>query len=116
MKLHAAMLAFLMLGYAAPALADTIENSYGNTITVTGPDGSVARYYFEPDGTFSAVQGGNAFHGAWEIRGDQICLKAPEVQAEEDCSPYPADKNVGDAWSEDAGGGATVSFTITRGR
>lgn len=114
MRLHQAMFAFCLMGAATPALAGTIENSFGNTITVTGPDGATARYYFDPDGSVVATYpNGHRLEGEWEVRGAQICLRAPEI--EEECHALADDKNLGDEWSYETSG-QTYTFAIVAGR
>jgi hypothetical protein len=115
MKLHAALLAFFVMGFGAPVLADTIENSYGNTIEVTAPNGQVSRYYFEPDGRFTMTSGAQNVEGQWVVRGEEICITVPDLQPDEACHPYFGDKDVGDEWDMAVEGGS-VSFKIIPGR
>jgi len=114
MKLYAAMLAFFAFS-AGPVAAGTIENAFGNTITVTSPEGQVARYHFEPDGRFAAIfPDGKRIQGAWAMREGQVCLNAPEIP--EDCNPLAADKDVGDEWSMTIETGASYTLSIVPGR
>ena len=115
MKRLAAGLAIAALLVAGPALADTVQNSFGNTITVTYPNGAVVRYLFNADNTFSATApDGTTTQGTYEIAGGQFCL-TPQG-GERGCTAYVGDKNVGDTWTQTATDGSSISVSIVAGR
>ena len=85
MKLHAAMLAFCMMGMATPALAKAKTSGAEAEITVTGPDGASARYRFNPDGRFEMLgQDGAHLNGAWTLDEGRLSLDDDGVDADED--------------------------------
>jgi hypothetical protein len=115
MKKLAAALAFAAALAGGAAVADTMENAYGNTIVVTYPNGAAAHYHFNADGTFSvAMPDGTSVSGAYEIAGDQICLTP--TGGERACTGYVAGKSVGDTWTQTATDGSTITVTLQAGR
>ncbi len=99
---------------AGPALAGTIENSFGNTVVVTTADGAVARYHFEPDGTYHVTSAAGDSAGAWAVNGEQICL-TPSGGAQQ-CVPYNAGYNVGDTWTAPGANNTTNTIALVAGR
>lgn len=115
MKKFAFALAFSVAALAGPALADTMENAYGNTIVVTYANGAEARYYFNADGTMQVLTpSGDTVSGAYEIDGDQICF-TPDG-GERGCTAYVGGKNVGDSWTQTGTDGAEVGVRLEAGR
>jgi hypothetical protein len=113
-KLAAAIAAAVALA-AGPAMADTMENAYANTIVVTYPDGAAARYHFNADGSFTLhMPDGSQVSGAYEIAGDQICLTP--AGGERACTAYVGGKNVGDSWTQTATDGSQITVTLQAGR
>jgi hypothetical protein len=97
------------------AFADTMENAFGNTITVTYASGAMARYYFEPDGTFTAVApDGQQMAGRWEIAEEQLCFIAPSTQRT--CTAFVPGKAVGDTWEQAATNGDPITVSLVAGR
>ena len=102
--------------FAAPAFADTMENTYGNTIVVTYPNGAQATYQFNADGTFTGTApGGSQMAGTFTVQGDQLCLAAPNGQPPQ-CTTVATDKNVGDTWSQTASDGSAINVELRAGR
>lgn len=100
---------------AGPALADTVQNSFGNTITVTYANGTVVRYLFNADNTFSVIApDGTTTQGAYAIADGQICL-TPQG-GDRACTNYVGDKNVGDTWTQTATDGTEVTVALIAGR
>jgi hypothetical protein len=112
------LIAACMLGAvlsAGAAFADTMDSSYGNTIQVTTGSGAVVRYFFEPDGSFTAVtQDNQQMAGRWELADGQICLLAPSGQR--NCAEFVPGKNVGDTWEQTGTDGSTISVSLVAGR
>jgi len=97
----------------APAFAETMDATFGNTVTVTQPDGATDRYLFEPDGTFvEHSHDGQTYAGHWARHEGDVCLT---VGDHEDCSPVPLDKAVGDAWPMQTSSGS-LAIKIVAGR
>ncbi len=116
MKKFAAALAVAVSLFAAPAFADTMQNTYGNTIVVTYPSGSEASYFFNEDGTFTGTApGGSAMAGRWTVEGENLCLIPPSGQAPA-CTTIQADKNVGDTWTQLCADGSEINVELRAGR
>lgn len=116
MKKFAAALALGAALVAGPAFADTMSNTYGNTIVVTYPNGGQALYFFNADGTFTGTApGGSAMAGRYTAEGDQLCLIPPSGQAPQ-CTTIATDKSVGDTWTQSATDGSEISVELRAGR
>lgn len=113
------ILATLAIGVAlsaGPAFADTMENTYGNTIVVTYANGGEALYHFNADGTFTGVApGGSHMAGRFTVEGERLCLIPPSGQAPT-CTTVATDKNVGDSWTQAAADGSQMSVELRAGR
>jgi hypothetical protein len=116
MKTFVAALVFGLALGAGVASADTIENGYGNTFVVTAPDGSVARYYFDADGSFHATApDSSAVTGTYTVAAGQLCFTmAGASQAQ--CTQSVSGKNVGDTWTQMDAAGNSISITLQAGR
>ena len=116
MKKFAVAIALGVAMIAAPAVAGTMDNSYGNTIVVTYPNGGQAFYYFNADGSFSGTApGGSQMAGTYTVEGDQLCLIPPSGQAPQ-CTAVAADKNVGDTWTQNGTDGSQITGELRAGR
>lgn len=105
--------ALLALGGGA-AGADTIDNLDGNTLVVTYPSGNVERFHVDADGGFAMTfASGQQMQARWTREGDQFCVLAEG--APPGCSTFPADKSVGDSWTQETPNGA-VRYEIVAGR
>jgi len=100
--------------FAASAAADTLENSFGNTITVTLPSGEAVSYHMNADNTYEMLSNGSTVSGVWE-RGDGVMCLTPS-DGEKSCSPYISDKSVGDTWTQELADGTSASVALTAGR
>lgn len=115
MKKLAAALALGVAFAAGAAFADTMENSYGNTIVVTYPNAAESRYYFNADGTFSTTNpDGQTINGTFTVDGDQLCL-TPQG-GEQACTAVTSGKNVGDSWTQTGTDGSSITVTLEAGR
>lgn len=115
----------LVLGLAAAlaatgaAHADPMASAYGNTVSITYPDGTIVELFIEPDGTYKATspQQGQV-GGTWAIADGQTCFTqldpVPAPGMSPNCGPT-VDKNVGDTWDGVGIGGAPVKLTIIAG-
>jgi hypothetical protein len=101
--------------FAGAALAnDTLDATFGNTVTVTNSEGAVVSYYMNEDGTYSMTAGEDTINGTWTEADGQVCL-TPEG-GEEACSPVVDGKSVGDTWEGEGSDGSTLTFAIVEGR
>ncbi|MEQ1490258.1 MAG: hypothetical protein ABL932_06870 [Terricaulis sp.] len=116
MKKFAAALALGVALIAGPAFAGTMDNTFGNTIVVTYPNGAEAQYFFNNDGTFTGTApGGSTMAGRYTAEGDQLCLIPPGGQPPQ-CTTIAMDKNVGDTWTQTASDGSQISVELRAGR
>jgi hypothetical protein len=116
MRKFVAALALGVAMIATPAMADTMQNTYGNTIVVTYPSGAQATYHFNADGTFTGTApGGSQMAGTYTAEGDQLCLVPPNGQPPQ-CTTIATDKNVGDTWSQTAADGSAINVELRAGR
>ncbi len=100
---------------AGPAVADTLDNAYENTIVITYANGAEARYHFNADNTFGVhTPDGQHVHGTYEVSGDQICLTPQGGQRA--CTQLVAGRNVGDTWTQTATDGSTINVRLEAGR
>lgn len=111
--------AALTLGAAlitGPAFAGTMDNTFGNTIVVTYPNGAQALYFFNADGTFTGTApGGSQMAGTYTAEGENLCLIPPSGQTPT-CTTIATDKNVGDTWTQGASDGSQISVELRAGR
>lgn len=115
MKKFAVIAALAATFAASPALADTIENGYGNTFVVTLGDGQQARYHFNQDGTFAAIgPDGSTQNGRYEAANGQICFLG-EGDARQ-CTELVSGKNVGDSWQQLDANGNQITVSLESGR
>jgi hypothetical protein len=113
--------AFLMS--AGVAHADPFAGMYGNTVTITGPDGSKSTAYVNADMTWEQhTANGAVMKGtyAWKDAGT-VCFTltdpAPKAgDAAPNCSPVPAAHKAGDTWTETGPKGETMTYSVTVGR
>ncbi len=111
---------------AAPALAGTMDSTYGNTVTVTNAKtGAVTTLLFEADGSYTAkgknadgtdIMGG----GKWVIKDGKYCSTPNAVEGQpapkEECSEFVDGKNVGDKWTQKDADGEEITVEISAGR
>ena len=101
--------------FAGAALAnDTLEATFGNTVTVAIADGTVVvSYHFNDDGTFAMTGAdGSAADGTWALDGTNLCVTVGEGSS---CSEIE-DHSVGDSWDETDENGDTMTISIVEGR
>jgi hypothetical protein len=115
MKKLIAALALAALA-ATPALAETMENSFGNTIVVTTASGANVRYHFNADGSYTQIApDGTNLNGAWTQTGDQLCM-TPQGSAQPACVTVEQGKNVGDTWQQAGADGSQITVMLQAGR
>lgn len=116
MKKFVAALAVGAALFTGAASADTIQNTYGNTIVVTYANGAQARYHFNADGSFAATApDGSQVAGTFTAQGDQLCLTTAGAQAPQ-CTTVAADKSVGDTWTQTGSDGSQIGVELRAGR
>ena len=114
-----AALAALM---ATAAYADQFAGIYGNTVTVTHPDGSVTTAYVNPDKTWEQHSAdGKTMRGTYEWKDDtHVCFTVtdPKPEKPEECKPQEITGNhkAGDTWVDTDDKGNKTTIAITAGR
>lgn len=114
-KIFAAALAGAAL-FAGVAMADTISNAFGNTLTTTGPDGVTVRWMFNADNTYTmALPNGTTTAGTWAQTATDLCV-TPSDGSGQQCAAVVQGKGVGDTWTLQNAAGQTVTVSIVAGR
>lgn len=92
---------------------DPLQNFYGNTLTVVGPEGTT-RLRYKPDHTFTAVdEKGSRISGTWEQSGDELCsYVTTPVPKPRHCGDNSAFHRVGDHWEGTRPNGAAVHISL----
>jgi hypothetical protein len=122
-----ALLAFGALvasGFATAALADTMAETYGNTVIATNDKGEATKLWFKADGTFSGQDSkGQKFTGKWAIKDGKYCSTADlpanapagTPAPKESCGDYQGNHKVGDKWTQNDSMGKPVQVEIKAG-
>ncbi len=103
---------------AAPGMAqDSMTALYGNTMSVTYPDGATVLLYVNEDQTYSGkLPDGSEISGVWQLIGTELCFTrqqpAPQAPA---CDQFDG-KQVGDTWQGTGLNDLTVTLTLLEGR
>lgn len=101
--------------FAVPALAETVDNTYTNTLLATNAKGETSSWLINADNTFKITGAdGKEIAGSWKIAGDKFCITP--TGGKEDCFTYVTGKNVGDSWDVQNSAGETVKVSIKAGR
>ena len=101
---------------------DQFAGIYGNTVTVTQPDGKVVSVYVNPDKTWEQhAADGKVMRGTYEWKdATHVCFTVtdPKPAKPEECHPQEVTGNhkAGDTWTEDDGQGHTTTISIAAGR
>lgn len=100
---------------AGAAFANVGDGLVGNTVTLTGPDGSVTKIYY-PDASTIVVKGadGSEAEGTWRVSDNTICTKVGETP--ENCTaPIEEAPAVGSSGTIEGEQGS-VSWAVTEGK
>jgi hypothetical protein len=104
-QIFAAALSLAALA-ALPAIAASMAPRFGNTLVGTQTDGTVLRFYYNNDHTFTAKitpKGASRaldVEGTWRVDGENLCIRAkgPDgAMSPERCTLLKGD-HVGDTW------------------
>ena len=115
------LVAAVLLASAGSALADPYATFYGNTVSITGSDGTKITTYINADMTWEQHVGSTATKGtyAWKD-GTTACFTqtdpAPTASQAPVCFQNQAAHNVGDSWSVTGSDGKPVAITLVAGR
>lgn len=116
--------AFAACALAGAAFADTMSETYGNTVISTNDKGETTKLWFKADGTYTYVTAkGDKGSGKWAIKDGKYC-GTPDLPAnapagtpapKESCQPYEANHKAGDKWSQKDAEGKTFNIEIKKG-
>lgn len=108
---------------AAAAHADPFSGAYGNTVTVTGPDGKKQINYVNQDGTWeqhesdgSVMKGTFVWKDATTACFTQTDPPPKDASQATGCQQIKGQHAVGDSWTETDDKGQTYTLAITAGR
>ncbi len=120
---HFAAAAVAVLLSAAAAHADPFSSAYGNTVTVTAPDGKKQINYVNQDGTWEQREAdGSVMKGTfvWKDATTACFAQTDPVPSDPSkatgCQTIKGDHKVGDTWTETDEKGQAYTITITAGR
>ena len=122
MKKFAVAAAAVLLSTIA-AQADPLAVGYGNTVTLTAPDGSKTKIYVNADQTWEQhLSTGAVMKGTFvEKDANSVCFTVTDPAPSSpdkatNCNTIAGDHKVGDTWTEQTPDGKTVTWSITAGR
>ena len=107
---------------AAIAHADPYAGYYGNTVNITGPNGSTDKAYVNADKTWERRNAdGSVMKGTYEVAADgkTACFTQTEPPPAADQKPacFPTDnRKAGDTWETKDDKGNVTKWSITAGR
>jgi hypothetical protein len=116
--------ALVGLGFATAALADTMAETYGNTVLATNDKGETSKLWFKADGTYSGESSkGEKFTGKWAIKDGKYCstgdlpanAPANTPAPKEVCSEYQGNHKAGEKWTQKDNDGKPVTVEIKAG-
>jgi hypothetical protein len=116
--------ALVAMGFATAALADTMTETYGNTVLATNDKGETTKLWFKADGTYSGQSAkGEKFTGKWAIKDGKYC-STPDMPAnpppntpapKETCGDYQGNHKVGDKWTQNDSMNKPITVEIKAG-
>ena len=104
------------------AYADPFAGMYGNTVTITAPDGTKSTAYVNADMTWEQhMAGGAVMKGTYTWKdASTVCFTmtdpAPKAGDTPNCSPVSGDHKAGDTWTQTTPKGQTMTYAVTAGR
>ena len=104
-KLGATAFSFALL-FAAPALADTLEEVLANGMTIETAEVTYT-VTMNDDGTYTTDIG---IEGTWEADSGEICFT--RSTGESNCQELPEGMASGDSWEAETAGGDAATVTI----
>jgi hypothetical protein len=120
---HVIYAAALLALTATAALADQFDGIYGNTVTITRPDGSKSTVYVNADKTWEQrTADGKVYKGTWVWKDDtHACFTQVEPASTKpddatSCDEITGNHKAGDTWTESDDKGHTTTIAITAGR
>lgn len=102
-----------VITFAGAAHAELMDSTFGNTVTVAAPDGTVVvSYQFNADHTFSMTTAEGTGAGTWTLDGYTLCSTIGDGEA--NCTEIE-DHEVGDSWEDTDFDGNTMTISIVAG-
>lgn len=94
---------------------DTLDATFGNTVSGALADGTVVvSYHMNADHTFSITSAEGIVDGTWRVEGAQVCLTPGG--GEEGCSDLVDGLGIGGSWTAPNPDGVEITYTIVEGR
>lgn len=107
--------AVFLAGSAFAAHADVGAGLVGNTVTLTGSDGTVTQIYYPDDSTTQVkLPDGNVVSGTWRVEGDTICTVTGE--APESCTDPIEEAPAAGASGTIEGPEGSVEWKVSEGK
>lgn len=107
--------AAILVATAGGAFADIGAGLIGNTVTLTGPDGSVTKIFYPDASTLvMKVPTGAEVPGTWRVDGDTICTAAGDQP--ENCTPPITEAPAVGGSGEIVGEAGAVGWMISAGK
>jgi hypothetical protein len=106
-----------MLGAAASAAPDPLENFYSNTLESRHQDGKVFRVYLDRDRNYHVLDetGNTVRQGTYTFNDSKLCFNLGEGKPPE-CPPFRADLKFGETWDALTSSGKHDYLTLRSGR
>ena len=111
----------LALAAAVPCIAaetSALNESFGNTIVSTYPDGRKAELWLHPDGSYDAEgRKHDRSAGHWKVKGEKFCLKQSKPMSFPFtyCTPL-MQGGVGTTWTAKAVTGEQIHVELMKGK
>jgi len=116
--------ALVAFGFAGAALADTMAETYGNTVLSTNDKNETTKLWFKADGSYTLESAkGEKGSGKWAIKEGKYCSTADlaanapkETPApKESCVEYQANHKIGDKWTQKDADDKQITVEIKKG-
>jgi len=95
------------------AMAAPMDATFGNTVNVAAPDGTIVlSYRYYDNGTVGVTSSEGSVTGTWVLTGTDLCLT---VMEQESCFDVSEERGVGDSWTTTDEDGVEYTITIDEG-
>ncbi len=100
----------------AQAPVSPMAGAFGNTIVTTYADGTSARTFVDPDGTYRSLTGSNESRGTWSVKKGLICYTQTVPAPAPDLCAIGAKKKLGAKWRVFLANDQSIKVEIVAGR
>jgi len=118
LALAAAAIAMPVAAAASAEPTAQVKPAFGNTVLSIYPDGRSQKIWMHPDGTWDGKsRRGTPLAGRWDVKDNKVCMKQskPPTLPLAYCAPFPAQVQVGVAWTSKDMSGAPIQIKIVKG-